>query len=237
MISVAMATCQGERWLEPQLSSILDQLGPHDEIVVADASSTDRTLEIVRDLCGDQARIVEGIRRGSPPATFEAALKECRGAHVFLSDQDDIWLPGKVEACRQALDRNGPAMVLHDAKVIDADGRILSESFMASRNRHDGFWHNLWRPSYLGCAIALRRELLDTALPFPADVPMHDWWIGLLAERSKGVAFLPEPYLLHRRHGRNANFDPNRSPYSFLERIGFRWRIWRDVGIRLKDRA
>lgn len=236
MISVAMATCQGERWIGPQVSSILEQLGPRDELVVADARSTDRTLEIVRDLAGDRARIVEGIRRGSPPATFEAALRECRGDTLFLSDQDDVWLPGKVERCAAAL--SGPApLVLHDAKVVDAEGRVVAGSFFERRRIRAGFWSNLWRPGYLGCALAFRRELLDRALPFPAAVPMHDWWLGLLAERRGGVARVAEPLILHRRHGANANFDPNRSPYSPVRKLVFRWRIWRAVQLRTEERS
>ncbi len=231
-----MATCQGERWIHDQVASILEQLGPRDELVVADASSTDRTLEIVRDLAGDRARILEGLPRGDIPGTFEAALRACRGDFLFLSDQDDVWLPGKVERCLAAL--SGPAfLVLHDARVADAEGRILSDSFLRDRGHRDGFWSNLWRPGYLGCALAFRRELLDFALPFPSRLPMHDWWLGLLAERRGGVAVVPEPLLLHRRHGANANFDPNHSPYSLVRRFAFRFRMWREVQRRLEARS
>lgn len=236
MISVAMATCQGERWIEAQVASILEQLGPRDELVVADASSTDRTLEIVGDLAGDRAKILERLPRGDVPATFEAALRACNGETIFLSDQDDVWLPGKVNRCAQAL-TGSRRLVLHDARVVDADGRILSNSFFADRRTRGGFWPNLWRPGYLGCALVLRRELLVTALPFPMRVPMHDWWLGLLAERNGGVALIREPLLLHRRHGANANFDPNQSPYPLVRRLEFRWRIWRDIHHRLEERS
>jgi glycosyltransferase involved in cell wall biosynthesis len=236
VISVALATCQGERWIEAQVASILEQLGPQDELVVADASSTDRTLDIVRELGADRATILEGLPRGNVAATFEAALKECRGDTVFLSDQDDVWLPHKVDRCVAALSGTAP-LVLHDARVIDGEGQILSESFLRQRRRRDGFWPNLWRPGYLGCAVAFRRELLDLALPFPPGVPMHDWWLGLLAERRGGVAVLREPLILHRRHGANANFDPNQSPYSLTRRLLFRWKIWGDVRRRLEERS
>lgn len=235
MISVAMATCQGERWISTQLRSILEQLAPRDEIVVADASSTDRTLEIVRDLCGDRARIVEGIRRGSPPTTFEAALKICRGDRIFLSDQDDIWLQGKVDLCCRELDRTGALLLLHDAKVVDADGAILSESYLRARGRRDGFWHNLWKPSYLGCALSFPRELLDLALPFPVAVPMHDWWLGLLTEREGMLRTLPIPLILHRRHGSNASFGMGRSENSLVRRFVFRLRIWQQLNERIRS--
>ncbi len=234
MISVAMATCQGERWIGKQLQSILDQLEAHDEIVVADAQSTDRTLEIVRDLCGDKARLFTGIRRGDVPATFEVALSACKGNFIFLSDQDDVWLPGKVDECCDALSGTKP-LVLHDARILGPDQQILSESFFRSRTIETGFWHNLWRPGFLGCAMACKPELLSKALPFPASLPMHDWWLGLLAERTGGVARISKPLIHHLRHGSNANFDPNASPYSYVRRISFRWRMWREVHQRLRE--
>ena len=233
MISVALGTCQGERWIGAQLESILAQLDPADEIVLADASSTDRTLEIARDLCGDRLRVIDKIRRGDIPATFEAALRQCRGDIVFLSDQDDVWLPGKVGACRAALGSKA-VLALHDARVVDSEDRVLSESFLSDRHFRPGYRSNLLRPGYLGCAVAFRRELLATALPFPARLPMHDWWLGLLAERTGGVAVLRKPLILHRRHGGNANYDVNRSPYSAIERMGFRWRMWLEVERRLR---
>lgn len=233
MISVAIATCQGERWIEEQISSILEQLGPSDEIVLADAQSTDRTVRIARDLCGERLRVIDGIRRGDIPGTFEASLRACRGDIVFLSDQDDVWLPGKLDKCRRALERSA-TLVIHDARVVDSEGRILSDSFLSDRRFQPGYWRNLARPGYLGCAVALRRELLELALPFPARLPMHDWWLGLLAERSGGVAVLREPLILHRRHGANANYDTNKSPYSPIQRLGFRWRMLREIEKRLQ---
>ena len=232
MISVAMATCQGEPWIAAQLGSILEQLGPRDEIVVADASSSDRTLQLAQDIGGNRLRVIENLPRGSVPATFEAALRACRGERIFLSDQDDIWLSGKVEKCLRSLEGR-PSLVLHDAMVTGPEHQILSPSFLASRRFRPGFWPNLWRPGYLGCALAFRRELLERALPFPGSLAMHDWWLGLLAERTGGIAVLREPLIEHRRHGGNANFEPNRSPYPLTTRLGFRWRMWREVQQRL----
>jgi glycosyltransferase involved in cell wall biosynthesis len=233
VISVAMATCQGERWVERQLRSILEQLAPDDEIVLADASSDDRTLEIARGLRDRRVRIVEGIPRGDVPSTFETALGACRGDLLFLSDQDDVWLAGKVEKCRQAL-ADGSILVLHDARLVDAEERTVADSFLDRRGFRPGFWPNLLKPGYLGCALAFRRELLDLALPFPVGLPMHDWWLGLLAERSGVVKVLREPLILHRRHGSNVNFDPGRSPIPLAVRISSRLSMWRQTRRRLE---
>jgi len=234
MISVAMATCQGERWISAQLWSILEQLGPRDEIVVADAKSADRTLEIVRDLCKDKVRVLEGLPRGDIPGSFEAALRRCKGDTIFLADQDDVWLSGKVDKCCRALEGR-PPLVLHDARVVAANKQILSESFLGARGFKSGYWNNLLRPGYLGCAIAMRRELLEKALPFPARLPMHDWWLGLLAERTGGVQVLREPLLLYRRHDSNASFGAGRSGIPLSTRILQRVRIWRETNRRLEE--
>lgn len=224
-ISVALASCDGERWIGAQVDSILSQLGVDDELVVADASSTDRTLEILEEFGDIRIRFLRGLPRGDIPGTFEKALAACDGEIVFLSDQDDLWLPGKVDLCRKALEDSGADMVIHDARVGGPDDRILSESFLADRRFAVGFWRNLWRPGYLGCAVAFRRRLLLRALPLPERIPMHDWWLGLLAERGGGVVLLRAPLILHRRHGSNANFDPGRSPYGWMRRSRFRFRM------------
>ena len=224
-VSVALATCNGERWIGAQVESILSQLGPNDELVVADASSSDRTLEIVEGLHDPRVHILGSLPRGDIPGSFESALRECRGNALFLSDQDDIWLPGKVDRCLEALDRTGTSLVLHDARVVDDAGLVLAESFLDQRRFRPGFFRNLWRPGYLGCALAFRRDLLSDALPFPKHLPMHDWWLGLLAERRAGVVVVRTPLILHRRHGNNANFSPGESPYGLVRQLGFRLRM------------
>lgn len=221
-ISVALASCNGESWIRAQVESILSQLGPHDELVVADATSTDRTLEILEGFCDPRVRILRDLPRQDIPGTFERALCECKGDVLFLSDQDDVWLPGKVDRCLHALERSDASLVLHDARIVDETGQVLAESFLEERRFRPGFFSNLWRPGYLGCALAFRRDLLRIALPFPKDLPMHDWWLGLLAERSAGVEVIRSPLILHRRHGGNANFGPGKSPYSLARRLGFR---------------
>ncbi|MBK8804701.1 MAG: glycosyltransferase [Fibrobacteres bacterium] len=236
MISVAMATCQGESLVGRQLASILAELSAEDQVVVADASSTDGTLEVVRSFGDPRVEIVPDLPRGQIPATFEAALERCRGETIFLSDQDDLWLPGKVQACLDALARSGASLVVHDAVVVDGQGRILAESFSSLVGFCPGFWRNLRRSGYLGCATAFRRRLLDTALPFPERLPMHDWWLGLLAERRGGTMRLDTPLIHHVRHGANANFQPGRSPYSYPRRLMFRLTMLARVAARLGEK-
>lgn len=236
MISVAMATCQGERFVGRQLSSILAELSMEDQVVVADASSTDGTLEHIRSLADPRVEIIPGLPRGRIPDTFAAALAQCRGEIIFLSDQDDVWLAGKVKACVDELNSRPEPLLVHDAVMVDPQGRVLSDSFLARRDFHPGFWRNLWRPGYLGCASVFRRQFLELALPFPAELPMHDWWLGLLADRTGGVRHLDHPWIHHVRHGANSTSGPEASPYGLGRRLSMRWRIFREVRRRLASR-
>jgi glycosyltransferase involved in cell wall biosynthesis len=228
-VSVALASCDGERWIGTQIASILEQLGPGDELVVADASSRDGTLDVVRGFGDERIRILEGIPRGNIPGTFQAALRECRHDLVFFSDQDDLWLPGKVDHCAAALADSPHELLLHDARVVGSQGREIAPSFLEQVGFRPGFWSNLWRPGYLGCALCAKRSLLERALPFPPSVPMHDWWLGLLAERGGRVLVLREPWIDHRMHGSNASTAPRNSRYGLFHRLRMRTSILRSV--------
>ena len=220
-ISVCMATYNGSTYLGAQVSSILQQLSPDDELIVVDDGSSDNTLALLRDI-GDRRIQVHGNPRNLGPAhSFGRALALATGDVVFLSDQDDIWLPGKVEAMLKVLAHND--LVLSDCSVTDGELKVLHPSFFKLRGARSGLWHNLVRNSYLGCCMAMRRELLIYALPLPARVPIHDWWLGLVAEAFGRPALLNEPLILYRRHGANASSAAEPSRASRMKQL--RWRI------------
>lgn len=227
MISVCMATFQGEAFIEEQLTSILSQLGPQDEIVVSDDGSSDGTVAAVTRI--NDPRIVWAGTTGGLGIikNFERALRHARGEYIFLADQDDVWLPGKVEACTQAL--NTKMLVVTDCKVVDASLKEIAPSFFYLRQSGPGFIKNLMVNSYLGCCIAFKRELLNRALPMPRNTPMHDMWLGLLAELEGGTCFLKNPYLLYRRHQATASQSSGKSRYSLYKKIMIRlillWNI------------
>src|SRR5687767_8891539 len=101
-VSVCMATFNGARFVEAQVESILRELRPDDELVVSDDGSSDATLDKVRRFSDARVRILAAGRLGVAP-NFEHALRHARGDCIFLSDQDDVWLPGKVELMCKAL--------------------------------------------------------------------------------------------------------------------------------------
>jgi glycosyltransferase involved in cell wall biosynthesis len=206
MISVAMATWQGRAHLDEQLDSVLAQLGPDDELVVSDDGSTDGTWEelLARAADDGRIRISRTARRLGVVGNFANALASVHGDIVLLSDQDDVWLPGRVDYFRLRFAEDPDCLLLQvDAEIVDAEGRSTGITFFQLRRCGPGRWRNFVHNTYQGCSLGFRRGLLDVALPFPAGLPMHDGWLGLLAETVGHVSFEPVVLLRHRRHDGN----------------------------------
>jgi len=126
-VSVCIATYNGEKYIKEQLTSILIQLEDTDEIIISDDSSTDQTVEIIKSLDDKRISIFEHQIFKSHVYNFENALKHAKGDYIFLADQDDIWLPGKINKTLSLLQNND--LVLSDAIVVDENENILFESF------------------------------------------------------------------------------------------------------------
>lgn len=215
-ISVAMATYNGEPYIKEQLQSILSQLGDSDEVIVSDDGSTDATCDIVNAIAQNDIRVklVDGPRAGLI-RNFEHALSCCSGEYIFLSDQDDIWREGKVETVLWNFVM-GADLVLHDAQLIDDKKHLLTSSFFSWRGTRTGYYANIIKNSYIGCCMAFKRSLLRYALPFPEEIPMHDQWIGLLAEKFGKVQLEEAVLLEYRRHEGTATVDHHGSVPAML---------------------
>ena len=204
---VALPAYNGAAYLRQQLDSILGQLGESDEVLISDDGSVDGTLAIIEEYQGRDGRIrlLMGPRQGIKK-NVEHVLCHVRGQYIFLADQDDIWLEGKVERVMRAFGQHGASVVIHDARVFAGSdiADIQMESFFAFRGSGAGVIKNMIKNSYIGCCMAFRRELLKVTLPIPAAIEMHDQWIGILGDYFAGKSyFLAEPLLLYRRHGEN----------------------------------
>ncbi|MCL2301456.1 MAG: glycosyltransferase [Firmicutes bacterium] len=193
-----MAAFCGEIFIAEQIASILPQLSDGDELLVSDDSPEGHTAtrDIVRSFQDARIRYMRGPRRGVIK-NVEFLLGQARGGILVLSDQDDVWLPGKLARTREALEKPKPAVFAHSAAITDEALREIGEIQIPK----PGLLRNLVKNSYTGCCMALTRELLPHILPFPETIPMHDQWIGLRAQRFGHVIAIGEPLILHRRHG------------------------------------
>lgn len=230
-VSVAMASYNGERFIEEQLRSVLEQLGRDDEIVIVDDASTDRTRERIAALADSRIRLHVNDRNEGVLRSFERALRMASGTIVFLADQDDVWLPGKRAAlCKALRGSDDVTVVLSDAQIVDADGTVVAPSFMALRGGfRAGVLPTLIKNRYLGCAMAFKRELLDVALPIPPDVPMHDMWLGAVSWFVGRTVYVDRPLMQYRRH--STNVSPSRRADA-AQMLLWRWRLARNVAAR-----
>ena len=199
MISVCMATYNGEKYIKEQLSSILSQLSEKDEIIVSDDSSTDKTVEIIESFQDKRIKILKKNKFRQPNLNFENALKYSKGDIIFLSDQDDVWVENKVEIILNQLKKYD--LIVSDAFITNEKLNITNESLFSEVNSNRGILKNIIKNTYYGCCMAFKREVLKKALPFPKTREIgHDLWLGIIADRYFKVKFLKEKLIYFRRH-------------------------------------
>lgn len=229
MISVCIATYNGEKYLKEQLDSILFQLDDEDEIIVSDDSSTDSTLEIVYSYQDKRIRVFPNQNFHSPIYNFENAIKHAKGDYIFLADQDDIWLPHKIDSLLPHFVEND--LVLSNATVVDASLGVVKERFY-KENPLKGFITNLSFNPYTGCMLAINKNALKYILPFPSKIAMHDIWIGLCCEMFGKVYFIDENLILYRRHGANLSAASETSVLPYTYRITYRMIVLKELIMR-----
>ena len=208
-VSVCIASYNGEKFIEEQLKSILPQLKSDDEIVIVDDASKDTTRDLIASINDARIRLLVNGSNCGVLASFERALENASGDILFLSDQDDVWLPDKVSTVVETFVQDSDVMVvISDSSVIDENGRLIADSYYSTRTPFtSNIFANILHFRYHGCAMALRRAMLPEVFPFPRgfDV-LHDVWIGLRTKMSgRKSAYLAIPLFQYRRHSANVS--------------------------------
>ncbi len=193
--------------LERQLASIRDQTHDNWVCVISDDCSREEHYQVLRAATeGDpRFRLSRAPRRLGFYANFERALAlapaDCE--FVAMADQDDVWHPDKLEVLLAAI--AGAPLVYSDARVVDASGQVLSETWWNVRaNNHSDLLSLLVANAVTGAASLMRREVLDDALPFPPAqfAHFHDHWVGLVAAALGEIRYVPRPLYDYTQHGR-----------------------------------
>lgn len=220
MISVCLASYNGEKYIREQIESILAQLGENDELIISDDCSTDKTIAVITEIKDKRIKLVENKKTLGYAHNFENALKNSSGDYIFFSDQDDVWLPHKVQTMLPYLKSNN--YVVSDAYIVDKDLNIKGR--MSSWRKHQkGYLRNLYKSMYAGCTSAFTKEIKEYSLPFPSSQNIqHDTWIGLLCELKFNVIYLNEPLIYYRRHDRNTSGAGSKSTKSFFYMLRYR---------------
>lgn len=229
-VSVAMATYNGACYIEEQLKSICLQTIKPDEIVISDDGSKDVTIDIVKRIASSE--VAEGIDfkilRDNPRhgycGNFEWALKHTSGDYIFLCDQDDIWLPTKVEKVLQFL-KCYPKVscVFHDASLIDKNNNpIKSGTFWLHRplnmdvnqdgvfmfRREEFLEQIVSQPICNGMVMCVSKELVRNSIPFPKIKGFHDQWLTFCAIMEDSCYYLDQKLAFYRLHGQNMAGNP-----------------------------
>lgn len=235
-ISVVMATCNGERYLKAQIESILFQTLPPDEFWVCDDCSDDGTKEILEDYQQrGKLKFVRNAERLGLIGNFKkaVALASC-GHAVALADQDDIWLPEKLEkslAALKSMEKDYPALVHTDLRLTDEKGMTLNSSFRNELGQ-DHFEHNLQSLLFgnfvTGCTMLMNPVLAAAFRDIPETVLFHDNWIALVAFCFGQVSELKEALIHYRKHTQNLSIASGTRPRnryrSLLEQLSIALR-------------
>jgi len=222
-VSVCIATYNGERFIREQLESILIQLGIEDEIIVSDDGSTDRTLDILKSYDDKRVKIIRNNGYKGVAHNFENALSHANGEYIFLCDQDDIWADNKVEVILENL--KIADCVLHNAELIDSFGKSLNNNLFSIYRTRKGYVNNLIRNTFVGCCMALKKDLLKYILPIPKNITMHDMWIALIAEKKGKTCLNHDKLMYYRRHDNNVSTTSQKSSFSRYFQIKYRLQM------------
>lgn len=204
LVSVAMATYNGEKYLVEQLDSILTQTHPIYEIIIVDDGSSDKTLDILnsyQDKFGN-IKVYPNSENLGVVKSFERAIMLTSGDYIALSDQDDVWSNDKIAKLVDAL---GDNLLIHsDILVVDEALQPLQKYQFTHKRLTRGLYVDyLLFNDVTGCTLLMKRELLDLGLPIPNGVYMHDHYLALIAAFYKRITYLDVQLVKYRQHSSN----------------------------------
>lgn len=212
-IAIVIATYNGSLFIKEQINSILNQTYRDFKLYISDDRSSDNTLDIIRNITDERIVIVDNERNLGVVGNFNNVLLSTKEDIVFLSDQDDLWPPERLEKmllfCEENLIEGTPFLTFTDMTLIDGNGDILSESFYNDVAIEPTYNMDLryltWRCTAYGCTMMFNRALLDLSLPIPdkKDTTMHDNWLILCALTKGNVFYYDYKSVFYRQHAFN----------------------------------
>lgn len=210
LISIALATYNGEKYISEQIESILNQSIKDFELIICDDCSSDSTYKLVLDYKKKDNRIIVTQNESNIgfKKNFEKLLSLAKAEYVAFSDQDDIWMPNHLELLYNNISTND--LITANAELIDTNGRSLNATLRDSDkiakipvSKEKKIFTLLYRNFSQGNTTLVRKEFLNKALPIPNEVKYHDQWFGLIASLNNGIGYLEQPITKYRQHGDN----------------------------------
>ena len=201
LVSIALCTYNGAKYLAQQLDSLVNQTYPSIEIIAVDDCSTDETFAVLTAYAAKypQFKIYRNEENLGFTGNFERAVKLCSGEMIALCDQDDTWLPEKIELQVKAIGDN--MLLYHDSEFVNERGVPMNKKMSDIMNFYRGDEPEalLFFNSVSGHAILMKKELLDYALPLKKGF-FHDWWLAYVATNVGEIDFIPQCLVRYRQH-------------------------------------
>ena len=213
-IDVLLATYNGEKYLKEQIDSILNQTYTNIRLIISDDCSKDNTRSILKEYeqKDDRVKIYYQEKNQGYIKNFEFLLKQVESDIYMLSDQDDVWLPEKIEKTYQTLKEKDADLVFGDLEVVDEKLDTMYPSFNEYMllNRKIEKYIDSYKVNYLyncvtGCTVMSKKDFIEKVLPVPSKSKYvaHDHWLGIIISINGKLIYMPEKYIKYRQHGNN----------------------------------
>ena len=216
MIDILLATYNGQKFLNEQIDSIVNQSYKRWTLLIRDDLSTDNTIGIINSYINkypEKIRLFTGSTRLGPCRNFNYLLQRSHADYVMFCDQDDIWLPEKIQLSIEKIKQlekehvNIPILVHTDLMIIDSNRKIISDSFWKTIRLNPEkrtIIDLLGTSNTNGNTIIMNRKLKKIINTIPEKAIMHDWWSAIIAAEFGLVIPLKKQTVLYRQHDNNA---------------------------------
>ena len=213
-VDILLATYNGEKYLKELIDSILNQTYKNIKLIISDDCSQDNTRKILEEYEKQDERVDVYYQPQNLGyvKNFEFLLKQVKSNLYMLADQDDVWLPEKIEKSVETLKRENADLVFGDLEVVDKDLKTIYPSFndFMLLSRKIKKYIKSYKLNYLyncvtGCTVIAKSKFISKLLPIPANSKyfIHDHWLGIMMSIYGKVAYMPEKYIKYRQHGNN----------------------------------
>lgn len=233
MVEILLATYNGEKYLSDQIDSLLSQTVENWTLLVHDDGSTDRTVSIIdlyqRKYPDKIFFIEDGIRNGGAKNNFSHLLSLSNASYIMFCDQDDVWMPNKVEVALEKMleievkfpDR--PILIHTDLQVVDKHLNLISNSmfdYQRISKNISKLEDILIQNNVTGCTMMLNSHAKSISLPIPKGAIMHDWWIAAQVILNNGaLIFIDRPTIFYRQHDSNSIGSKEINLQYYLKRV------------------
>ena len=208
-ISVAIASYNGQRYIQKQIQSILNQSVLPNEIIVSDDNSNDKTIELLK-LIKEKSKIniiiIHNSLNKGYSKNFEIAIKRCSGDLILLSDQDDFWFPDKIKKIRSQFKSSKLFLYLNNTLISD---EFLNSTEISKLDQVISLYGN--SDNFIpGCCMSIDNKLKNIFLPFPSDLMSYDQWINFVSISINSKKIIKESLQYYRLHKNNTStFEAN----------------------------